>query len=54
MIADILTKLLQKCSLTSLVPDYDFYAHLSVWLVAMAMKKAEMKKNSTSQKPYGG
>ena len=44
LIADILTKVLQKCLLSCSPPAYHFRLNLSIWLVTMATQRLNCKK----------
>ena len=57
VIVDILTTLLQKCSLIGPLPSISFCCNLLIWLVTMATKMQTLRKNiekSTPQKLCGG
>ena len=41
---DILTKVLQKCSLSSLYEAYEFCPNCWIWLVAMATERLYLQK----------
>ena len=49
LIADILTKVLQKCLLSG--PAYHFSPNLSIWLVATATERFNLRKNINKSTP---
>ena len=49
LIADILTKVLQKCSLSVPLQNIPFFYNLLVSLVTMATKRQDLRKNLKNQ-----
>ena len=57
LIADILTKVLQKWSFSGLLQSIPFFCNLLIWLVTVVTKRQNLRKDikkSTPQKLFGG